>query len=130
MGKLGRLSIAKRNGPTAPQTAKIKKDVPVKPWVLFLPFAAIVVLSGYFGFQIGRAAPPSEGEVIARWADEYTRWAGEGASPTDCSAKPGMGEVWMVITCVPNGTLQSITYHVTRAGELARPQEILSEQEA
>lgn len=93
----------------------------MKGWILFLPFAALVVLTGYLGYQMGKAAPPSEGEVIARWAEEYVAWAGADAKVTDCSATPGRGDVWMVITCIPDTPQQSITYQVNRAGQLVRP---------
>lgn len=96
----------------------------MKHWPLFLPFAAMVALAGYIGFQLGSVSLPSEGEVIARWANEYSSWAGGSADPTDCSARPGQGDVWMIITCVPDAPQQSITYHVARTGQLVSPQNI------
>ncbi|SHG80835.1 hypothetical protein SAMN05444003_1024 [Cognatiyoonia sediminum] len=93
----------------------------MRSWVLFIPFAALVVLSGYLGYQMGKVAPPSEGDVIARWAEKYVAWAGGDAKATDCSATPGRGEVWMIITCVPDAPQQSISYQVNRAGQLVQP---------
>ena len=99
-------------------------------WILFLPFIGLVVLAGYVGYRMGSVALPSEGEVIARWADEYVGWAGGSAMPTDCYARPGQGEVWMIITCVPDAPKQSITYHVTRNGQLASPDQVFEGPEA
>lgn len=87
----------------------------------FLPLMALICFVGYLGFQLGRAAPPSEGDVIAKWAAEYVAWAGGQAKPTDCYATPGGGDVWMVITCVPMHPQQTIQYAVKRDGSLARP---------
>ena len=91
------------------------------PKLYYLPVVLAIVLTGVVGFQLGRAAPPSEGDVIERWAAEYVAWAGADAKATDCFAMPGGGEVWIVITCVPKAPQQTITYAVMRDDNLAQP---------
>ncbi len=102
----------------------------MKHWHLFLPFAALVVLIGIMGYQYGRVSPPSETEVITRWAHEYVGWAGGAAEVTDCSARPGKDDVWIVITCRSEAPHQSITYSVDRSGELVGPSAPVVGQEA
>ena len=100
------------------------------PKLYYLPVVLAIVLTGVVGFQLGRAAPPSEGEVIERWAAEYVAWAGADAKATDCFAMPGGGEVWIVITCVPKAPQQTITYAVMRDGNLAQPAKLTIKSDA
>ena len=63
---------------------------------LFLPLAALVVLTGYLGLRLGQ--PPSETEIIARYAARYVAEAGPGAQVTDCAAAPHP-QARMVVVC-------------------------------
>ena len=69
--------------------------------VLFLPFAALVVLAGVLGWQMGQ--PVSETAIIERYAAQYVRVFGDGAAVTDCLAVPGEGDVRLTVVCTHPG---------------------------
>jgi len=93
-------------------------------WVLFAPFAGLVILAGVLGYRLGQAGPPSETAVINHWADVYVAQAGGAAVPTDCVARPDpRPAVWMVMTCARDGA-QTI-FHIGQDG-LAVPDAVLN----
>ncbi len=65
-------------------------------WFPFLPFGLLVVLAGYFGWQMGK--PMTETEIINFYAAEYVRETG--GLEIDCAATPSEVEgARMAITC-------------------------------
>lgn len=66
--------------------------------LIFLPFAALVALSGYVGWQMGQ--PLSETDVLDFYAADWVETGPEGASTADCFGVPGdTPEVWIIVTC-------------------------------
>jgi len=66
--------------------------------LLFLPFAGVVVLAGYLGWQMGK--PVSESAVLDHYAAIWVMEGPAGAKETDCHGLPGdTPDVWMVIVC-------------------------------
>ena len=66
--------------------------------------AVLCLMAAVLGTLWGRqaASPPSETEVINRWAADYVAEVGAGAELTDCVATPGRAEgVWLIIRCTP-----------------------------
>jgi hypothetical protein len=93
----------------------------MKGWMLFMPFAALVLVAGVVGYRMGQL--PSETEIITRYAAAYVSMAGEGAELTDCAATPHPDPaVRLVINCAhPNGV--STSFYVGPRGEpLPEPQ--------
>ncbi|WP_108815836.1 hypothetical protein [Loktanella sp. Alg231-35] len=86
---------------------------------IFLPLAALIAFAAYLGWQRGQ--PPSDTEIINRYAAAYLEIAPTGASPTDCAATPHPDDaIRMVINCVhPFGL--TTTYFTGPRGE-ALPQ--------
>lgn len=58
----------------------------------------MVCLAAVLGYQAGRI--PSETEIIEGHAARYVQERGEGARLTDCVARPGEGDVRIVLRCV------------------------------
>lgn len=86
----------------------------MKPWMLFAPFGLLVILAGYFGWQMGK--PMSETEIINFYAAQFVEETG--GAVTECSAAPSDVEnARMAITC------GSITYVVGERGALIERQE-------
>lgn len=84
-------------------------------YAIFLPLAGLIAFAGYLGLQSGK--PPSDSEVINRYAAAYLEAAPSGAAATDCAATPHPDEsIRMVITCAhPFGL--TTTYFVGPRGE-------------
>lgn len=88
---------------------------------LFLPVLALIIFAAYLGLQFGK--PPSDTEIINRYAAAYMDAAPSGAAPTDCAATPHPDDtIRMVVTCThPFGV--TTTYYVGPRGEaLPEPQ--------
>ena len=66
------------------------------PRRLFLPFAALVALTGYLGLRLGQ--PLGDTEIIERAAARYLAEAGAGAARTDCVATPHP-QARMIVVC-------------------------------
>ena len=88
-------------------------------WLWWAPFALLTLAAAIYVFRLGViAATITETDVINRYAQEYLRDAGAGASLTDCHARPGTAEPgsWIVVVCAgPDGRR---SYHVNRFGGL------------
>jgi hypothetical protein len=86
---------------------------------LFAPVAALTVVAGYLGLQLGQ--PVTETEIITRYATLYVAEQGDGAQVTDCLAIPSLRrEVRLVVRCThPNGTIHS--YYTGPRGEPRLP---------
>lgn len=66
--------------------------------LLFLPFAGVVVLAGYLGWQTGQ--PLSETDVLNHYAGKWVIEGPDGAATTDCYGVPGeIPGVWMIVIC-------------------------------
>jgi hypothetical protein len=83
---------------------------------LFLPLAALIAFAAYLGWQLGQ--PPTDAEIINRYAAAYLDAAPTGASPTDCTATPHPdAAIRMVISCAhPFGL--TTTYFVGPLGDV------------
>ena len=65
---------------------------------LFAPLAALALLAGYLGLQLGQ--PLSETEIIAHFAQIYVEEQGAGAALTDCLATPSpRDDVRLIVVC-------------------------------
>lgn len=86
---------------------------------LFAPVAALTVVAGYLGLQLGQ--PVTETEIITRYATLYVAEQGDGAQVTDCLATPNLRrEVRLVVRCThPNGMIHS--YYAGPRGEPRLP---------
>ena len=71
------------------------------PRWLFLPFAALVVLTGYLGLRLGQ--PLDDTAIIERAAARYVAEVGEGAARTDCAATAHPQARMIVVCHHPNG---------------------------
>ena len=71
---------------------------------MILPLAALLALAGAFGLWLGVAwAPPSESEIIERWAAEYV--ATTGGDRLDCYGVPsGVDGVRLMVICEAEGS--------------------------
>jgi len=87
--------------------------------MLFLPLVALIAFAGYLGLRWGQ--PPSDTEIITRYAAAYLDSAPSGAAETDCAATPHPDEaIRMVVTCThPFGLIT--TYYVGPRGEALPP---------
>ncbi|SEW01607.1 hypothetical protein SAMN04488515_0660 [Cognatiyoonia koreensis] len=66
--------------------------------ILFLPFAGVVALSAYVGWQMGK--PLSESAVLDHHADIWVQTGPDGAEKTDCFGVPGeVDTVWITVIC-------------------------------
>ena len=80
----------------------------------FAPFAALVVLAGWFGWQMGK--PMSETQIITFYAEQYV--AETGGAMTECAAIPSdVKGARMEIIC------GAIRYVVGERGELMSREE-------
>lgn len=86
----------------------------MRRWALFLPLAALVVLTGYLGLRLGQ--PLSETQIISRYAARYVAEAGAGAQVTDCAATPHPDARMIVVCHHADGATYS--YVVGARGEL------------
>lgn len=88
-------------------------------WVWFMPFAALVLALGIWGFRLGWfAATLTETDVIQAYTARYLDTQQKDAKATDCAARPGrQAKVWIVVTCIaPDGARYD--YPVDRFGRL------------
>ncbi len=74
-------------------------------WWLFSPFAALIVLAGYMGLQMGQ--PVSDTEIITHFAAHYVTQTGNGAAVSDCFATPSSQEdIRLIVICThPDGSV-------------------------
>ena len=82
--------------------------------LLFLPLAALIVLTGYLGLQLGQ--PLNDTEIIERAAARYVAEVGDGAALTDCAATAHPQARMIVICHHPDG--RSYGYVMGDRGEL------------
>ena len=90
-------------------------------WFWFVPFGVFIAFAAYIGWQRGQ--PPTDTEIINRYAAAYLEVAPTGAAATDCAATPHPdATIRMVITCMhPFGL--TTTYFVGPLGDaLPAPQ--------
>ena len=82
-----------------------KRRSPFFYWWLFAPFAALLLLAGYLGLQMGQ--PVSDTEIITHFAAHYVTQTGNGAAVSDCFATPSQQEdIRLIVTCThPDGTV-------------------------
>lgn len=75
-------------------------------WII-APIAALAVVAGYVGLQLGQ--PVTETEIITQYAAIYVRENGGAAQITDCLATPSQHpDVRLVVRCThPDGTVHS-----------------------
>ena len=87
--------------------------------LFFLPLTALIAFVAYLGLQWGQL--PSETEIINRYATAYLETAPDGATATDCAARPHPDEaVRMVMNCVHPGGLTT-TFYIGPRGESVPP---------
>jgi len=85
----------------------------VKRWMLFTPFALLVVLAGWFGWRMG--VPLTETQIIEFYVPTYVR--DFGGIATDCQAIPSdVPGARMEISC--SGSVGAVTYVVGPRGRL------------
>ncbi|MEM8577650.1 MAG: hypothetical protein AAGF60_07340 [Pseudomonadota bacterium] len=88
----------------------------------WLPFGGLLAAVAVLGLRYGgQAAALTETDVINTYAARYVAAQGEGARLTDCVARPGQGEVWLVVSCTAPGGTPIYDYHVNRFGALIDP---------
>jgi len=70
-------------------------------WLWWAPVALVTVYGAVFAFRSGWvAANLTETDVINRFAAQYLKDAGAGASVNQCAARPStLSGVWLVVTC-------------------------------
>jgi hypothetical protein len=90
-------------------------------WVIFTPFAGLVIFAGMLGLRIG--AQPTETDIINRYVAAYLETAPDGAAPTDCAAAPHPEpSIRMVINCVHSNDLTTTYFVGPRGDTLPEPQ--------
>ena len=82
--------------------------------VLFLPLAALIVLTGYLGLRLGQ--PLDDTAIIERAAARYVAEAGQGAARTDCAATTHPQARMIVVCRHPDG--RSYGYVMGDRGEV------------
>lgn len=58
------------------------------------PLLLLIALTAIVGLRLARDGP-DQGAATARVAEAHARREG----PAPCAARPGSGEVWLVVTC-------------------------------
>jgi hypothetical protein len=83
---------------------------------LFAPVAALAVMAGYIGLQLGQ--PVTETAIIAKFANAFVVEQSDGATLSDCIATPDpRSDIRLVVRCThPSGTIFS--YYAGQRGDL------------
>ncbi|SFG16700.1 hypothetical protein SAMN04488020_101376 [Palleronia marisminoris] len=84
-----------------------------------IPLAALCLTAAVLGYRLG-AARPEEGDALARAAAIYVSEV-PGTETRNCAARPGEGQVWLIVACGLPETPERRVYALDRAGELIAP---------
>ncbi len=81
---------------------------------LLIPIIILILLSGWFGFRMGRV--PGDTQIIRNYAERYLATAPEGAKATDCAATTYPSARMIIVCHHPSGLRRSFV--VGQRGQL------------